>query len=286
MPKRLFAILFVAFISGAATRAQIINTIAGNGTQGFSGDGGPATSAEFNTPTDVAVGSNGAIYIADRLNYRVRKIDGAGIVSTVAGTGAAGYNGDGIIATSAEINNVWSIAVDNIGNLYLADADNNRVRKVDTAGVIYTVAGDGTAGYSGDGGPATTAQLSSPVSVTLDDSGNLYIADYNNYSIRKVNTAGVISTYAGTGVGGYTGDGGPATSATFGRLGGMAFDKFGNLFIADDNSRIREVNSSGIINTVAGNGTNNYNGEGSPLLPLLLPARLVWLLTQTITSLL
>jgi sugar lactone lactonase YvrE len=191
-----------------------------------------------------------------------------GIVSTVAGNGTAGYSGDGGAATSAALNAPNGIAVDNVGNLYISDWLNNRIRKIDAAtGIITTVAGNGTAGYSGDGGPATSAEINWPQSITFDAAGNLYFADGNNHVVRKVNVAtGIISTYAGNGTGGYSGDGGPATSAELDKPAGTTFDNAGNLYIADDgNSRIRKVAAgTGIITTVAGNGTTGYAGDGGP----------------------
>ncbi|MBS1584236.1 MAG: T9SS type A sorting domain-containing protein [Bacteroidetes bacterium] len=245
------------------TSAQTINTIAGVGTAGFSGDGSAATSAEFNSPADVAIDLMGNLYISDEFNYRIRKIDGSGIISTVAGTGTAGYNGDSIAATSAQIGNVVSIAVDAVGRLYLADADNHRVRMIDTSGIIYTIAGTGVAGFSGDGGLATSAELRAPFSVAVDDLGNVYVSDLDAVCVRKINTSGVITTIAGTpDVGGFSGDGGPATAARLTRNTGITVDKWGNLYIADNNVWIRKVNTSGIINTVAGNNTSVYNGDG------------------------
>ncbi len=239
-----------------------ISTVAGTGTAGYSGDGGQATSAQLNGPVGVAVDGQGNLYIADRDNARIRKVSG-GTISTVAGTGTAGYSGDGGQATSAQLSNPYGIAVDTQGNLYIADLSNNRVRKVTAAGVISTVAGTGTAGYSGDGGQATSAQLKNPIAVAVDTQGNLYIADYGNYRVRKVTAAGVISTVAGTGTAGYSGDGGQATSAQLNSPAGVAVDAGGTLYMADwANNRIRAV-SGGIITTIAGS-TAGFAGDGGP----------------------
>ena len=224
------------------TPGGIISTVAGNGTGGFSGDGGPATSAELLYPNGVAVDSSGNLYIADYQNQRIRKVTAAGIISTIAGDGTAGYSGDGGAATSAELNFPTRVAVDSSGNVYIADLLNNRVREVTPGGIISTVAGNGTAGYSGDGGPATSAEVNYTFDVAVDSNANLYIADDGNLRIRKVTPAGIISTVAGDGTQGYSGDGGPATSAELNSPNGVAPDSSGNLYIADYvNQRIRKV---------------------------------------------
>jgi hypothetical protein len=238
--------------------------VAGNGTKGYGGDGGPAVSAELNNPNDVAMDSAGNLYIADFVNSRVRKVDTGGIITTVAGNGTQGYSGDGGAATSAEIKLPEGIAVDDSGNLYIADNGNSRIRKV-SGGIITTVAGNGTAGYSGDGGPATATELNYPTGVAVDATGNLYIADFQNSCIRKV-SGGIITTVAGLDQGpGYAGDGGPATAARLNYPTGVSVLPSGELFIADTfNNRIRKVDAAGIITTVAGNGTQGYGGDGGP----------------------
>ncbi|MBD2702914.1 SMP-30/gluconolactonase/LRE family protein [Spirosoma sp. BT702] len=243
----------------------VITTVAGSGTFGFGGDGGPATSAKLWYPRGVAVDGKGNLYIADFYNYRIRKVDTLGIITTVAGNGTFGFAGDGGPATSASLSYPYGVSTDHAGNLYLADRDNQRIRKVATSGIITTVAGNGSTGFSGDGGPATAASMSYPTDVVADSLGNLYIADPNNQRIRKVNTLGVITTVAGTGSPNFGGDGGPATAATMAYPSGVAIDKLGNLFIADQgNNRIRKVNTSAIISTVAGNGTLGFSGDGGP----------------------
>ena len=241
-----------------------ITTVAGNGTSGFSGDGGPATSAELDYPTGVAVDSAGNLFIADTFNARIRKVTPAGAISTVAGNGTLGFSGDGGPATSAELRLPDGVAVDSAGNLFIADETNNRIRKVTAAGTISTVAGNGTAGFSGDGGPATSAELFQPAGIAVDSAGNLFIADGSN-RIRKVTAAGTISTVAGNGTAGFSGDGGPATAAELNQPSDVAVDSAGNLFIADlMNSRIRKVTPAGTISTVAGNGTLGFSGDNGP----------------------
>jgi sugar lactone lactonase YvrE len=219
-----------------------ITTFAGNGTQGFSGDGGPATSAGLSYPGGVAVDAAGNLYIADTSNHRVRKVSTSGTITTVAGNGTFGFSGDDGPATNATLSYPTEVAVDAVGNLYIADTGNLRVRKVSASGTITTVAGNGIYGFSGDGGPATNASLVIPRGVAVDAVGNLYIADYGNSRVRKVSSWGTITTVAGNGSPGFSGDGGPATSAALGYPRGVAVDAAGNLYIADtDNNRVRKV---------------------------------------------
>lgn len=217
----------------------------------------------------MAVDGAGNIYIADVANNRIRKVTAStGIISTVAGDGTAGYSGDGGAATSAELYYPYDVAVDGAGNIYIADSHNSRIRKVTAStGIISTVAGDGIAGYSGDGGPATSAEINYPTGVTVDSAGNMYIGDFSNARIRKVTAStGKMSTVAGNGTTGYSGDGGPATSAELCEPGDLAVNSGGDIYIADYcNNRIRKVTvSTGIISTVAGDGTEGYSGDGGP----------------------
>ena len=245
------------------TSAGIITTVAGNGTEGFYGDGGPATSAMLAYPFGVTVDAAGNLYIADSNNQRIRKVTSAGIIGTVAGSGIQGFGGDGGAATAAQLNNPYGIAVDVAGNLYIADTDNNSIRKVTAGGVISTVAGDSNSGFGGDGGAATSAQLFNPLAVAVDPAGNLYIADTENHRVRKVTAAGVISTVAGIGIHGFSGDGGAATAAHLSWPNGVTLDSAGNLYIADsENHRIRMVTAGGIIITIAGNGHYGFSGDG------------------------
>ena len=245
--------------------AGTITTVAGSGQWGYGGDGGPATAAQLAFPRDVAVDATGSLYIADLGNRRVRKVDQSGRIATVAGSGNGRYGGDGGQSVSARLREPLAVAVDTAGNLYIADSGNHRVRRVDAAGTITTVAGTGVWNYGGDGGPATAAQLAIPDGVAVDTAGNLYIADWANHRVRRVDAAGTITTVAGTGVEGYSGDGGPATVAQLAFPRGVAVDAAGNLYVADiGNHRVRRVDAAGTITTVAGTGDRGYSGDGGP----------------------
>ncbi len=261
----LLSCLTVLIGSAASASGQIITTIAGNGTAGFSGDSAVATLAEINKPFGIAVDNTGAIYFADRSNGRVRKILTSGVIVTIAGMGSAGYNSDGIPGTTAELNDPNGIAADNSGNVYIADRLNNRIRKVDAFGIITTIAGNGTSGFSGDNAAATAAQLGGPRGVAVDTHGNVFIADQGNGRIRKVDPAGIITTVAGNGTPGYNGDGISATAAELFNPYGVAVDTSGSIYIADvDNERIRKIDGSGTISTVAGTGAPGFGGDGGP----------------------
>ena len=222
----------------------IISVYAGNGTAGRSGDGGAATAAELTGPNGVAVDAVGNVYIADQGNSRVRKVSVAGTISTIAGTDSMGYNGDDIPATTAWLQNPYAVAVDRAGNVYIGDVDNERIRKVDLAGMIWTVAGTGTGGNSGVGGPATAAQLNEPIGVGVDSAGNIYISDAWNSRICVVNSMGMLNTICGTGVAGFSDDGGPANEAELNGPYGVAVDRSG-VYVADyGNNRIRYITYS------------------------------------------
>lgn len=302
----------------------IIRTVAGNGVQGYSGDGDDATSASMRWILGLATDSDGNLYIADSGNFRVRKViaatgkietvagngsaefsgdgrlatqtglgspvavavDGAknvyfltpdrvlrvspsdGILRTVAGGNARGYSGDGGPAVQAEINGATGIALDAAGNIYIADFSNNRVRRVKAStGIIDTIAGTGEAGFSGDGGPGNQSMLNGPYGVATDRDGNVYIGNYFDCRIRKLSAStGLIETIAGTGACGYSGDGGPASAAQLGQIYGIAIDLQGNLYVAEsDNNRVRMIAAtSGLISTVAGDGSVGLAGDNRP----------------------
>lgn len=241
-----------------------ITTIAGNGTRSYSGDGGPATLASISYPYGVAVDAAGNVYISDNENYRIRKVSTNGIITTVAGNGISGYSGDGGPATDAQIKDPKFINLDGAGNLYIGDVYNARIRKVTPDGKISTFAGNGVQSFAGDSGQANQASLNYPFGAAADVAGNIYIADNENYRIRKVAPDGTISTIAGNGTNGFSGDGGPATAAQI-YVVGIVVTGDGSVLFSGGN-RIRKVSPDGIISTIAGNGTITYNGEGLPAL--------------------
>ena len=262
-----FCILF-----SCAAQAQTITTIAGNGSQGYSGDHNNALSAQLYAPIGVAVDQAGNVYVADAGNNVIRKMNPAGIITTVAGNGygagmgAGGYSGDTGPATMAELHLPYDVAVDDAGNLYIADLDNGAVRKVNSAGIITTFAGRGGLN-PGDGGPATAAQIGDISGVATDAAGNVYFSDQTFSRIRKVDIAGIITTVAGNGVGGYGGDNGPASSAEIEDPEGLAVDAAGNIYFADQqNNIVRKVDTNGIITTIAGTpGTiEGFSGDNGP----------------------
>jgi sugar lactone lactonase YvrE len=252
-------------------RSGTITTVAGNGRSGFPCTAGPVTSAILGPVTGLAVDPAGNIYIAndgsafDGDQYCILKVDLNGILTKFAGTGTWGDSGDGGPATQAELGPLNGLAADAAGNVYIADSDNARIRKVDMNGIITTYAGNGRQGFTGDGGLATQAELSYPNSVAVDAAGNVYIADTSNNRIRKVDINGIITTIGGTGTYGYSGDGGPATKAMLRNPSGLAVDAAGNVYIADAEKRVRRVDTNGTIKTIAGNGyTEFYSGDGGP----------------------
>jgi trimeric autotransporter adhesin len=238
----------------------IISTVAGNGFGGYGGNNGAATTAQINNPSGLCLDATGNLFIADTFNFVIRKVGINGIITTVAGINGRGpgFSGDGFSATAAGLNYPTGVAVDSSNNLYIADSQNNRIRKVNASGTISTFAGNGTANYSGDGGAATSSTLNLPVGVVVDAARNLFIVDSGNQCVRKVGTNNIITTIAGNGTNNYSGDGGAATNANLSNPQGMALDNIGDLFIADSgNNRIRQVGTNGIITTVAGRILND-----------------------------
>ena len=242
------------------TPAGETSVVAGTGNAGYNGDEIPAGSAQVNYPTALALDAAGNIYIADRYNHRIRKVAPDGIIHTVAGTGTAGYNGDGIQATLASLSAPQGIAVDSAGNLNIADTGNCRIRMVTPAGIIATIAGTGVCRASGDGGLAMQAGAALPISVARDGAGNLFVSESGR--VRRISAAGLITTVAGNGTAGYSGDGGPALAAQVDPAG-LAFDSVGNLLIADSgSSRVRMVTPDGAITTAT--GSSRFGGDGGP----------------------
>ena len=261
------------FVIRKVSVGGIITTVAGQQSLGgsYSGDGGAATNAALYYPTGLTLDGQGNLYIADARNNVVREVHTNGIITTVAGNYSLGgeYSGDGGAATNAALNYPYAVGMDTAGNLYIAENGNNVVRKVDTNGIITTVAGNQSlgGGYSGDGGAATNAALSGPDGVAFDGAGNLYISESGNNVVRKVTAAGIISTVAGNHSlgGGYSGDGGAATNAALSNPNDVVADGAGNLYIPDYyNNVVRKVNTAGIISTVAGNHSRGagYSGDG------------------------
>ena len=245
------------------TSPGIITTFAGTGAVGSSGDGGAATSAQLGYPSGVSASMSGNVFIADTYNNKIRMVTNTGIITTIAGTGAVGSSGDGGAATSARLYHPYGLSVDISGNVYIIDSINNKIRLVSSTGIITTFAGTGMWGSNGDGGAATSAQLSAPRGVSVDISGNVYFADTNNHKIRMVTSTGIITTIAGTGDVGSSGDGSAATSAQLAGPMGVSVDISGNVYIADSyNNNIRMVTSLGIITTIAGTGAVGSCGDG------------------------
>ena len=262
-----------------------ISAMAGTGSAGYSGDGGPAIEAELDTPMGLAIGPDGSLYIAGYNNHCVRKVDSSGIITTIAGTGAEGDSGDGGLAVNATVINPLGLVWDASGNLFIADELAHRVRMIDPNGVIHTIAGVGVSGYSSSGKEARMARLNQPADLEIDSAGNLYICEYASHCVRKVDTMGMISDFAGQcGEEGYTGDGGPAVEALLALPAGIALDDEGNLYISQrSDHRVRKVDQNGIISTFAGSTSNSsgeYSGDGGPA----TQARFDWMTDIDITN--
>jgi uncharacterized protein (TIGR03437 family) len=238
-----------------------ITTLAGAGGYGFSGDGGAANAAMLNTPNALAVDPSGNVYFVDLFNFRVRMVSSSGAISTVAGNGITSFAGDGSAAPGAQMNTPSAVAVSAVSGISISDTQNQRIRQINSSGIISTVAGNGTPGFAGDGGAASGAQVAFPEALAADASGNVYFADSANQRVRKI-ANGNISTVAGNGSSGYSGDGGSATNATLNFPTGLALSSAGDLYISDySNNVVRKV-SNGVISTVAGSGLQAYAGDG------------------------
>ena len=244
----------------------IITTVAGNGTVGYSGDGGLAVNAQFNSINRIALNSNGDLYIVDAHNHRIRRVDRVtGVVTTIAGNGIGSFSGDGGSAIAASLNLPIGIAFDKDDNLYIGDNENHRIRKVDVNGIITTIAGTGDDSCNGDGGNALLADIHGFYDICTDKYSNVYLACMNDMRIRKIDqSTGIISTVAGDGSVGSGGDGNLATAAQLRFPFGNCVDKDDNLYIADrDNHKIRRVDANGIITTIAGTGILGFSGDGA-----------------------
>ena len=268
--KKLVIILLFAF--PVFSEAQYISTVVGNGVAGFGGDTGWCLIAEINGPGTIRFDGVGNLYIADVHNNRIRKVNDQGIITTIAGTGVSGFSGDNGPATQAQLDVISSIAVDGVGNVFIAEWGGHRIRKINTAGIITTIAGTGTYGYNGDNIPAISAKLYVPVLGDVDNLGNLFFSDYGNQRIRKINTSGIISTVAGCGISGDSGDGGPATAATMRGPTSTIVRPSGEIYVPDNvNNRIRKVGVDGIITAFAGGGVTLGDGGPATASYLLVP---------------
>ena len=245
----------------------LITTVAGNGTEGYSGDGGPAVQATMNQPYSLQIAANGDIFIVDRLNAAIRRVEAAtGVITTVAGTGHPGYSGDGGPGTQAQLREPNDCFLDSRGGLLIADIQDQRIRRLDLGtGVITTFAGNGEKARTGDGGPALEAGILGARAICMDRQGNTYIAEREGNGVRVVNSSGVMSTLAGNGERGYSGDGGPALAATWGAPKAIRCDRQGNLLVVDtENHAIRRIDATtGLVTTVAG-GRQGNQGDGGP----------------------
>lgn len=247
------------------TPAGILSTLAGTGNARFSGDGGRATQADLNYPEGVAVGRDGAVYIADTGNHRIRRVTPDGVITSVAGALLPGFTGDGGPASRARLQDPTGVAVGPDGTVYIADTGNHRIRRVTPDGAIATIAGTGEDAFFGDGGPATQAMLDSPIGIVVAPDGSLYVADSGNERVRRIAPDGAISTVAGTGTPGYRGDGGPAVAARLSGVRGLAAGFDGSLFVSETlNDVVRRIAPDGRISTIAGGGSTGFSGDSGP----------------------
>jgi sugar lactone lactonase YvrE len=248
--------------------ASTLVTVAGDGTQGFGGDGGAAIAAQLSDPTGLTRGPDGALYVCDTANHRIRKIAADGTITTVAGTGERGWSGDGGPATGARLDEPFEVRFDAAGRLYWVERLSHTVRRVDPeTGIVTTIAGSGHSGFSGDGGPAVAAELNDPHSIAFDGTGDLYIADVKNHRIRKVDVKrGTIATFAGTGEKQVPADGAAIAGAPLSGPRALDFDRAGNLWVAlrEGNMVVKLDLAKGTIEHVAGTGEKGLSGDGGP----------------------
>ena len=270
----LLALAFLQISNGSARADWSIETIAGTGKQGFSGDGGPATKAELDNPFGIVRGPDGAFYYCEYTGQRIRRIGKDGTITTIAGTGQVGFTGDGGPALEATFNKPHELRFDSVGDLYIVDMVNHAVRKIDMkTGMITTIAGTGEPGYGGDGGPAVKAQFKQPHSIQFGPEGDLYICDIGNHVIRKIEMkTGTISTFAGTGKAGDTPDGSPIAGTPLKGPRSLDFDREGNLWLAtrEGNQVFKFELKAGKIHHVAGTGKGGFTGHGGPALEATL----------------
>ena len=265
---RFLAVLAIFALANLLSAAEVV-TVAGTGVSGMAGDNGPALAAEVGNPYGLTIGPDGALYVGEINTHRVRRVDlTTGRITTVAGTGEKGYAGDGGPATQAQLNEPYEVRFDQAGNLYFVEMQNAVIRKVDRAsGIISTVAGTGTPGFSGDGGPATQAQFNQPHSIAFDAAGDLYVADIRNNRIRKIaRKTGIISTFSGTGEQIMAPDGSPVQGASLNEPRAMDFDSKGDMYLAlrRGNAVYRIDMKALTLHHIAGTGESGYEGDGGP----------------------
>jgi prepilin-type N-terminal cleavage/methylation domain-containing protein len=262
----------------AALGPGAVSTVAGNGTYGYSGDGGPALSASTREVYSLISRPTGEVIFSDRASHRVRQINLDGTVSTIAGLGTPTSGGDGALASATSLHGPGGLVLAPNGDMYIAETFGNKIRRVDSAGIITTIAGDGTGSSTGNGGPGSAATVWSPHDIAIDASGRVYWGEYYSNSVRRLELDGTVTLVAGSGVLASSGDGGPATAAGVRRPYGLLFDPADNLYIATEDSFIRRVTPGGVISTIAGNGTIGYSADGiNPAgNPINRPLSMVW----------
>ena len=255
--------LILSLLLAAVIDAQVLELVAGTGQAGFGGDGGPATEAQLNVPSGVFVDKEVNVYIADITNRRVRRIDPSGTIVTIAGSGEDGRSGDDGEAIEAGVFGPTSVFLDGAGVLYLAEWNGNSLRRIDASGRITSIAGTGEHGYGGEGQQAALARLWNPSSVFRTGTGQIYLSEWSNHRVRRIQPDGSIVTVAGTGLSGFSGDGGPATNARISSPNGVFVLEDGTVYFSDlGNQRVRRVDPDGTISTIAGTGLPDFTGDG------------------------